>query len=670
MRTVEWDGSEVCEGMLLWQPSEERKRQTNLYRFMKWLEAEKGLTFSEYHELWRWSVESLQLFWEAFWEYADIQSSVPYQCVLADGRMPGAKWFPGARLNYAEHVFRHELDERPAIFFRSERHGLKTLSWKELARQTARVAHWLRSVGVKEGDRVAAYLPNIPETVITFLACASIGAIWSCCPPEFGSGSVLERFRQIEPKVLVAVDGYQYKGKRHRRMDVVREIQRALPTLEWTVIIPYDDAADCLTETERTLYWPDLPDTDEPLSFAAVPFDHPLWILYTSGTTGPPKALVHGQGGILLEHYKTLLFHADLKPGDRVFRFTSSGWMMWNLLVSSMLTGASIVLYDGHPLYPAAEVLWQLAEDVDVTYFGTSAAYIHLMMKTDCKPNQRFQFPSLRSFGTTGSALSKEGFVWVYQNVKRDLHLAPSSGGTDVCGAFVGGNPLLPVHAGQMQCIYLGVKAEAFDEAGQPVIGEVGELVITQPMPSMPLYFWNDPHHERYLDSYFRDFPNVWRHGDWIKIFPDGRSVIYGRSDATINRFGIRMGTAEMYDVVEAIDGVADSLIVDLEWLGRPSMLILFVVLEENHDLTEELKQKIRSAIHEKLSPRFVPDRIEQVRGIPRTLNGKKMEVPVRRILLGHPMEKAVNLDSVANPEVLDDFIKLAEELNPPGDGK
>lgn len=665
MQNLEQGGChDIHEGMLLWEPSEEWKKSTNLYAFMKWLEEKKGLSFADYNELWRWSVESLEEFWEACWQYVNIQSSAPYQQVLADDRMPGAKWFPGAKVNYAEHVFRNHRDDQPAIYFRSERHALKTMSWQELRHQTARVAHWLKSVGVRPGDRVVAYMPNLPETVVIFLACASIGAIWSCCSPDFGTGSVLERFRQIEPKVMFAVDGYQYKGKRHGRLDVVREIQQALPTLQWTVIIPYDDPSVQVTDMGRTMLWESLPETDAPLSFTPVPFDHPIWIVYTSGTTGLPKAIVHGQGGVLLEHYKSLLFHADIRPGDRVFRFTSTSWMMWNILVSSLLIGASIVLYDGHPLYPGPEMLWDLAEAVHVTLFGTSAAYISLMMQSGYKPNHHYQFPALRGFHTTGSALSSEGFAWVYRHVKQNVHLAPGSGGTDVCAGFVGGNAMLPVHAGQMQCICLGVDAQSFDDAGRPLYGEVGELVIKKPMPSMPLYFWNDPNNERYLDSYFNVYPGIWRHGDWIKILPDGRSVIYGRSDATIKRQGVRMGTAEIYAAVEALDGVVDSLIVDMEWIGRPSMLMLFVVLKENMALTEELKEQIRSTIHTRVSPRHVPDRIEQVQDIPRTLNGKKMEVPIRRILLGHPLEKAINMDAVSNPESVKFFIELAKELN------
>lgn len=652
------------EGALLWKPSEEWIGKTNLVAFMKWVEKHKGLSFPDYHALWRWSVDHLEDFWECVWQFAGIRSSAPYTRVLSERRMPGARWFPGSRLNYAEHVFRDRPEEEPAIYFRSERHSLKTLSWRELARQTARVARWLKSQGVQPGDRVAAYMPNIPETAIAFLACASIGAIWSCCSPDFGARSVLDRFQQIEPKVLFAIDGYQYNGKRHDRAEVLREVQRALPTLKQTVLVPYLNPDIAAEDFVNTIRWEEMPATEAPLTFEQVPFDHPLWILYTSGTTGIPKAIVHGHGGILLEHCKALLLHADIKPGDRVFRFTSTGWMMWNMLVSSLLVGAAIVLYDGHPLYPNEEVLWELAEKVDVTYFGTSAAYIGLMMKTGFRPNRKYRFASMRGFGSTGSALPSEGFLWVYQNVKEDLHLASGSGGTDVCASFVGGNPILPVHAGHIQAINLGVKAEAYDDDGNPVVNEMGELVITQPMPSMPLYFWNDPGNARYLDSYFDRYPNVWRHGDWIKFFPDGRSIIYGRSDATINRQGVRMGTAEIYEVVEAVDEVVDSLIVDLEMLGRPSMLLLFVVLKEGCSLTPELQEKIRAVIKEKVSPRHAPDRIYQVQEIPRTLNGKKLEVPVRRILLGHSLEKAVNIDSVANKEALAFFIRLAKELD------
>jgi len=578
--------------------------------------------------------------------------------------MPGAQWFAGARLNYAEHIFRNRAADRPAILFQSETQSLTAVAWDELERQVASVAAALRAMGVAKGDRVVAYVPNIPEAVIALLACASLGAIWSSCSPDMGSGSVIDRFKQIEPKVLFAVDGYSYGGKPFDRRPVVAELQAAMPSLEQTILIPYLDRGADPRQLPNMVQWDTLLQHTGTLSFEQVPFDHPLWVLYSSGTTGLPKPIVQGHGGILLEHLKAVALHADLGPGDRFFWFTTTGWMMWNFLVGGLLAGCTILLYDGSPARPDLGALWSFAEKAGMTFFGTSAAYISTCMKSEVAPGRTYDLGRLRGFGSTGSPLTAEGFQWVYEHVKRDLWLGAISGGTDVCTAFVGGCPLLPVYAGEMQCRELGCALYAFDEQGQPLIDQVGELVVTAPMPSMPLFFWNDPDGRRYRESYFEFFPGVWRHGDWCKITPRGGVVIYGRSDATINRMGVRMGTSELYRAVEGIPEVLDSLVVDLEVLGHASYMPLFVVLRPGVALDEALKGRIKQQIRTLLSPRHVPDEIFAIPDIPRTLSGKKMELPIKKILLGTRPERAASPDSMSNPQVLAYFAELAQRLN------
>ena len=545
----------IQEGDLLWQPSEQMT-QSNMAQYMLWLELTKGVRLRDYTALWEWSITDLEAFWESIWDFFQVQASVPPTTVLAKRMMPGACWFPGAELNYAEHIFRNATSQRPALLFRSEREPLREVSWEELQQKVGALAQTLRSLGVEQGDRVAAYLPNIPEAVIAFLACASIGAIWSSCSPDFGSYSVLDRFKQIEPRVLIAVDGYQYNGKAFDRRTVVAELQQSLPNLIKTILVPYLFKGKEKIDGPDTLRWNDVVAGQTDLTFEQVPFDHPLWILYSSGTTGLPKAIVQGHGGILLEHYKTLILASDLKPGDRFFWYTSTGWMMWNMLVSSLLTGATALLYDGSPAYPSLDILWELAEQAGMTLFGTSAGYLLSCLKAGQKPGSTYQLSRLRAIGSSGSPLPPEGYQWVYEHVKRNIWLTSSSGGTDICGGLVGGCPLLPVRAGELQCRALGARVEAFDEQGRSLIGEVGELVITEPMPSMPLYFWNDPDGQRYRESYFNYYPGVWRHGDWIKILPTGSAVISGRSDSTINRMGVRMGSSEIYRVVEDLPEV------------------------------------------------------------------------------------------------------------------
>lgn len=653
----------ITEGTVLWEPAHELKEHSAMRAYMRWLQATHGLKFDDYAQLWDWSVTHIADFWASIWEFFDVKAARPPAQIVASQAMPGARWFVGAELNYAEQVFKHASTAHPAILFQSELQPLVALSWQELAHQVAAIAAALRGMGVTRGDRVVAYMPNIPEAVIAFLACASIGAIWSSCSPDFGSPSVIDRFKQIEPKVLFAVDGYQYGGKPFDRHMVVAELQHALPTLETTILIPYLNRNAVTEGLANALLWPDLLATNASLTFDQVPFDHPLWVLYSSGTTGLPKPIVQSQGGILLEHLKSLSLHLDIKPGDRFFWFTTTGWMMWNFLVGGLLLGATILLYDGSPAWPAMNALWEFAAKTGMTFFGTSAGYITSCMQAGLAPGRTYALSALRGVGSTGSPLSPEGFQWVYDQIRADLLLASISGGTDVCTAFVGGCPILPVHAGEIQCRCLGVKAEAFDEDGRAVIDQVGELVITAPMPSMPLFFWNDPDHRRYMESYFDMYPGIWRHGDWVKITTRGSVVIYGRSDSTINRLGVRMGTSEIYRAVSAIPEVGQSLVVDLDIDGKDYMP-LFVVLQEGVELDDELKARIRARIRSALSPRHVPDDIFAIPEVPRTLSGKILEVPVKKILKGIPVEQAANPDSMSNPHTLQYFVDLAARLN------
>lgn len=655
---------QLTEGSLLWEPTDEIIANANVTHYMNWLKQERDLLFDNYLELWHWSVTEIEPFWQSLWDFFDIQASATAVSPLTRPTMPGAKWFPGAKLNYVENIFHKMPADKPIILYKSETSPLIELSRQQLIDQTNAVAHYLRQLGVQPGDRVVAYLPNIPETIIAFFATASLGAVWSSCSPDFGSRSVLDRFSQIEPTVLLAVDGYDYGGKTFDRRPVVAELQAALPSLEKTILIPHISAnTDGLT---NAVLWDTVlaqSNPEQELAFAQLPFDHPLWILYSSGTTGLPKPIVQGHGGLLLEHIKSTTFHNDLKPTDRFFWYSSTGWMMWNYLVGSLLTGASIILYNGSPGYPDMNALWQLAEDSGMTYFGTSAAFISACLKAKIKPNQQFDLSKIRGVGSTGSPLTTTGFQWIYANVNAHLALESLSGGTDLCTAFVGGCRIQPIFAGEIQGASLGASVYAFNEVGQPVINEVGELVITQPMPSMPLYFWNDPGRERYKASYFEMFPGIWRHGDWIKFNERGGCVIYGRSDSTINRQGIRMGTSEIYQAVEALPEIQDSLIIDLELLGRDSYMPLFVVLREGDTLSDDLRQRIKQTLRQNVSPRHVPDDIFIIKEVPYTLSGKKMEVPIRKILLGSDIQKAANPGAMRNPETIQYFIEFAKKL-------
>ncbi|MBA2765628.1 MAG: acetoacetate--CoA ligase [Solirubrobacterales bacterium] len=648
------------EATVLWEPPEQLVEEAALTRYLRWLERERGLAFDGYEALWRWSVTDLDAFWRSIWDVFEVHGNPAPGRVLGDRSMPGAQWFPDTHLNFAEHVFRGKADDAVAIVHASELRDQQEMSWAELRALTGRVAAGLRALGVGKGDRVVAYMPNVPETVAAFLACATLGAVWSTAAPEFGAGSVIDRFAQIEPKVLLAVDGYRYGGRDFDRRETVARLRDELPGLEHTVLLPYLDPEAQL---------PGAMPFDELLAsgdntatrFEPVPFDHPLWVLYSSGTTGLPKAIVQGQGGILLEHLKTMHLHLDAQPGDRVLWFTTTGWMMWNFLVGVLLTDAAIVLFDGNPAYPDMGTLWDLAERAEVTTFGTSAAYIATCMKEGVRPAQGRDLSRLRAIGSTGSPLSPEGFDWVYGELGPDTWLFSTSGGTDVCSAFVGGVPLLPVHRGEIQARALGCAVEARDEEGRSVIDEVGELVITQPMPSMPLYLWDDPEGRRLRESYFDTFPGVWRHGDWVQITSRGTAVIYGRSDATINRGGVRMGTSEIYRAVLAVEEVVDALVVDVPDGEGGTWMPLFVVLREGLELDDDLAKAIGTRIREDCSPRHVPDEVRQIAAVPRTLSGKALEVPVKRILMGQDPERAASRESLANPEALDAFVAMAD---------
>ncbi|MBI5104684.1 MAG: acetoacetate--CoA ligase [Solirubrobacterales bacterium] len=623
----------TTEPELLWQPSPERIARAPITRF-----AEHVGRPGPYDQLWRWSVDDLEGFWAAVWDYFGVDAS--YDRVLASREMPGARWFTGAELNYAEHLLRGKDDGALAIQHASESRELSAWTWGDLRGEVARIRAGLQARGIGKGDRVAAYLPNIPETIAAFLATASLGALWSSAAPEFGARAVIDSFAQIEPKVLLTVDGYRYGGRDFDRSAQVQQIAQEIGAP--VVRLGYLDGSG----------WEEGFLADGPLAFERVAFDHPLWLLYSSGTTGLPKPIVHGHGGILLEQLKKMHLHLDAQAGDRVFWFTTTGWMMWNFLVGVLHTPASIVLYDGNP---AGEVLWDLAADAGITVFGTSAAFIASSMKDGVEPAAGRDLSRLHAVGSTGSPLTPEGFQWVYDQLGADTWLFSTSGGTDVCTAFVGGVPTLPVYRGELQARSLGCDVQAWDEDGNAVVGEVGELVIAQPMPSMPLFFWGDDDGSRLRESYFEMFPGVWRHGDWIEITDRGTAIIYGRSDSTINRGGVRMGTSEIYRAVLSLDEVLDALVVDVEgWMP------LFVVLREGAELDDDLTKRIAACIREHCSPRHVPNEVHAIKEVPRTLSGKALEVPVKKILMGQDPTKAASRESLANPQALDVFVDLA----------
>jgi len=647
----------------IWEPSAAEIERAELTRFARWLAAERGVETEGYRELWQWSVDNLEDFWQAAWDYFEVISEAPPERVLGSREMPGAEWFPGTRLSYAEHVFRGHEDGELAILAASELRQLEAMTWGELRSEVARVAAGLRGLGVGEGDRVVAYLPNIAETVVAFLAAASLGAVWSSASPDFGADSVTDRFAQIEPKVLIAVDGYRYGGKDFARLDTVERLREQMPSLEHTVLVRYLGAAGELADT---VAWEELgagaPGAEE-LNFNRVPFSAPLWVLYSSGTTGLPKAIVQSQGGILLQHLVKMRLHFDLRAEDRFFWFTTTGWMMWNVVLAGLLTRAPVVLFDGNPGHPDLGRLWDLVEEAGITVFGTSAAFVSASIKAGVVPEEGRDLSRLRALGSTGSPLAPEGFDWLYEHLGERLWLFSTSGGTDVCTSFVGAVRTLPVYRGELQGPTLGVALAAFDPEGNPVLGEVGELVVTEPMPSMPIFFWGDEDGSRYREAYFEMYPGVWRHGDWIELTERGGAVIYGRSDSTINRGGVRIGTAEIYRALDSVPELADALVVDLPREGTDGWIALFVVLREGAELDEELTARIARAVRERTSPRHVPDAAFQIEAVPRTLSGKVVEVPVKRILMGGDPEKVVSRGSLANPEALDAFSEFARRF-------
>ena len=645
---------------VLWRPPPDVRATTRIGRFADWLAAERSAPTGNYDELWRWSVDELEAFWLSIWDFFAVTSEAPHGEVLPERVMPGARWFAGARLNWAEHALRltGRAGDEVIVVGRSQTRPRVTLTADALRDAVARCRTGLRRLGVRPGDRVAAYLPNVPEAVIGLLATASLGATWSSCAPEFGTRSVVDRFRQIEPKVLLGIDGYRYGERVVHRTRELAAVREALPSLSATVVLPYLDPAG--SPPAGAVAWDELVAETGRLAFEAVPFDHPLWILYSSGTTGLPKPIVHGHGGILLEHLKIHGLHHDLGPADRFFWFTTTGWMMWNYLVSGLLVDTTIVLYDGSPADPGLGALWQLADEEGLTYFGTSAPFLMACRKAGLRPGREFDLSRLRGIGSTGAPLPAAGFRYVSEAISPTAQLQSVSGGTDVCTAFVGASPLVPVWEGEISCRHLGCAVEAFAPDGRPLIGEQGELVLTAPMPSMPVGFWNDPSGERYRAAYFADFPGAWRHGDWITITERGSCIISGRSDATLNRGGVRIGTAEFYAVVEGVPEVVDSLVIHLDEAEGEDRLLLFVALRDGEALDDALRARLVGELRGSLSPRHVPDEILAVPAIPRTLSGKKLEVPIKRILAGADPEEVAARGSLANPESLDAFVAMS----------
>ncbi|HKY74666.1 MAG TPA: acetoacetate--CoA ligase [Acidimicrobiia bacterium] len=651
----------------LWVPSDERKEQAQLTRYCRWLGEQRGLDFAvgDYEALWRWSVEAPDDFWASVWDYFEVVAEPGYDAVLGRREMPGAEWFPGARLNYAEHIFRKKADGALAVQFASERRAPASWTFGELRARTAALAAGLRAAGVGVGDRVAAYLPNIPEAMAAGLACMSLGAVWSACSPDFGVRSVVDRFAQIEPTVLLAVDGYRYGGKDFSRLGEVRALQEALPSVRTTVVLRHLDPDADLSGLRDAVLWEDFeqPGSGD-LTFERVPSDHPLWVVYSSGTTGLPKPIVHSHGGMLIDQLKYVHFHFDAKAGDRLFWFTTTGWVMWNVMLGMLLSEASIIIYDGNPGHPDLGVLWDLAEQTGMTLFGTSASYIVSCMKAGLRPRSAGRkLAGLRSVGSTGSALSADGFRWVYEQLGPDVWLNSSSGGTDVAGPFLCGVPWLPVYPAELQTRALGVAVDSWDPEGRPLVGETGELVITKPMPAMPISFWGDDDGSRYREAYFDMYPGVWRHGDWLELTPRGSGILYGRSDATINRGGVRMGSAELYRAVLTLDEVVDALVVDLPGDGGVDVMPMFVVLAEGAALDDGLVDRIRATIRREVSPRHVPDRIYSVPELPRTLTGKTLEIPVKRLLQGAEIDRVASRDSLANPGALEWFEQNRKSL-------
>ena len=645
----------------LWTPTELFKQQSNLASFESFLLKQKGLQFPDYEALWSWSNQEIEDFWLCIWKYFKIIDHGSFTQVLNQSEMPGAQWFNGSQLNYAEHIFRMRTNDRWALIAVNENEDIRQVSWSELIKGVASFQHYLRDIGVKKGDRVAGYLPNIPETIMAFLATNALGAVWSCCSMDFGANTVVERFNQIEPKVLLVADGYFYKGREFDKQEEIREIITEILSVEHVVHIPHIGRENIPNSAQ----WPDLQSTytSDHIHFEAVPFDHPMWILYSSGTTGKPKAITHAHGGMLLEHLKYLSFHNDVKPGENFFWFTTTGWMMWNFLQASLLVGATPILYEGSPGFPDIFVLWRLAKKLPIHHFGTSAPYLTALMNQGLRINRDINLPDLRSIGSTGAPLPPDVFKYIYKNISEKVWLCSMSGGTDVCTAFVGGVPNKPVYPGRIQGRSLGCALYAYNHDGQGTTNQLGEMVIEKPMPCMPIYFWNDPNNERYISSYFEHYPGKWRHGDYIKVFDDGSLIIQGRSDSTLNRKGIRIGTAEIYNALNQVAGVADALILNLEKDDGKDVMPLFVVLTEGAELTDLLKKQIKTTLKTLCSPRHVPDLILQIPDIPYTLSGKKMEVPIKKLFMGLSPSHEVNKDAIRNPKAMEYFIQELETL-------
>jgi acetoacetyl-CoA synthetase len=642
---------------LLWSPDPDHVAETRITQFRSWLRDTRDLDFPDYPALWAWSTTDLPGFWAAVAEFLGVIFHSPASTVLGSSGMPGASWFPGATLNYAEQALTGQPSSDLAVVFHREDGRSESLTYGDLRAQVAAARAALVSLGVRKGDRVVALAPNCPETLVAFLAAASLGATWSSCSPDFGPRAIADRFTQIEPTVFIAVDGYVYGGRSFDVRPTVDALRESMPSLKATVLIDYVGGT-----LPRTLSWSSLLESNAgaELEFDAVPFDHPLWVLYSSGTTGLPKGIVQGHGGIVLEHLKMLALHSDLGPGERFFWFTTTGWMMWNFLISGLMVGCTVVLYDGNPAYPDLDALWKLAADEKVTYFGTSAPFIQSCLKKEVTPAASFDLSALRTLGSTGAPLTPEGFKWIADEVG-GLQIASVSGGTDLCTAFIGAAPDVPVWMGELSCRCLGAAVAAYDQDGEEVIEEVGELVVTKPMPSMPVSFWNDPTGDRLKAAYFEDFPGVWRHGDWIRITSRGSAVIYGRSDSTLNRGGVRMGTSEFYRVLEGFPEVADSLVIDTTSVGEPEgELLCFLVLAPGVSLAS-IEPRLKAELRSELSPRHVPNRFIEVTEIPRTLSGKKCEVPIKKILAGVAPDQAVSRDALVNPAALDPFVRLAD---------
>jgi acetoacetyl-CoA synthetase len=648
---------------LLWKPSEEQIKKTNMFRFMNFINETYNQHFNEYAPLYSWSIENISEFWAAFWKFADVIHSMSYDQVLDDAtKMPGAKWFSGARLNFAENLLRYR-DDQTALIFKGEAQDSTRMTYAQLYDEVARLARSLRDLGIQPGDRVVGFMPNMPQSIIAMLAATSLGATWSSCSPDFGIKGVLDRFGQIKPRVLFTANGYSFKGKKLDSLERISNILKELPSIEKVVVVPYTEQEADISAVPNAVHYQNFRSSESGLEieFEQLPFDHPLYIMYSSGTTGLPKCMVQSAGGILVHHLKELMLHSDLKREDTIFYFTTCGWMMWNWLTSSLAVGASLVLFDGNPFHPHPAALWEMAQDEKITVFGTSAGYIAALQNAGVTPGKAYDLTPLRAVFSTGSPLSIEGFKFIYQEVKADLQLASIAGGTDLNGCFAIGNPMLPVYAGELQCRPLAMDVRAFDELGNELIDEQGELVCCKPFPSMPIYFWDDPDGSKYHSAYFDVYPNTWRHGDFVTVTERGGVVMLGRSDATLNPGGVRIGTAEIYRQLEQMEEIDDSVVVGQDW-NNDVRVILFVKLAEGLELTDELKNKIKQTIRTNASPRHVPAKIIRVPAVPYTLNMKKVELAVKKVIQG---QEVLNKDALSNPEALDYYENIKELQEP-----